>query len=232
MKKRLILCLVISPCILGVSVLHALDLPPEAFSNLNSENFRTRETAQAELLAWARERRIEAMDEFFTQSRAATDPEVRERCMAILRELVLDDYLKEGEGYIGIRMRDEFANVPDDPRARGVVRVIEVVPDSAAQKAGLEMNDLIASLDGHVWHEEPASLAFGEKIRQLKPGTKVKLKVLREGKLLDIEVSLGRRPLIADTPFFDDRQIDIEALEKTSKDAYFRKWLERKKAGN
>ena len=34
----------------------SLDLPAEAFSNLKSEEFKKRERAQAELLAWARER--------------------------------------------------------------------------------------------------------------------------------------------------------------------------------
>ena len=51
----------------------------------------------------------------------ADDPEVRERCLAILRDLVNDEYLKDGEGYIGIRMQDEMATaVPGDVKPRGV----------------------------------------------------------------------------------------------------------------
>jgi C-terminal processing protease CtpA/Prc len=210
----------------------ALELPAGPFANLKSEDFKTREAAQEDLLKWARERREQAMDEFFLQSRRADDPEVRERCLAVLRELVIEDYLKEGEGYIGIRMRDEFANVPDDPRARGVIRVIEVVPDSAAEEAGLELNDLIVSLDGKVWHQEPASAAFGDLVRKMKPGHKVKLDVLRDGKIINVEVKLGRRPLIADSMFFNDPETDVEALEKNLKDDYFKRWLDLKKSGN
>ena len=171
-----------------------------------------------------------AMDELFRHSRVADDPEVRERCLAVLRELVNDEYLKDGEGYIGIRMLDEIANVPGDPKPRGVIRVIQVVPDSAAQQAGLQLNDLIAGVGDQIWHEGAVSPLFSEKIRQLKPNTKIMLKVLRDGNLMDIEVKLGRRPLIADTLFLDERQVDLEAAERAAKDAYFRRWLERKKS--
>jgi hypothetical protein len=208
------------------------DLPAGPLAGLQSDEFRTREKAQAELLVWARGRPEAAMDELFRMSRKAGDPEVRERCLAVLRELVNDEYLKEGEGYIGIRMQDEMASVPDDPKPRNVIRVVQVVPDSAAHQAGLKANDLIAGLDDKVWHDGAASLPFSEKIRQHKPGTRITLKILRNGNLMDVVVKLGRRPLIADNPFLDDRQVDLEAAERAAKDAYFRRWLERKKPRN
>ncbi len=171
-------------------------------------------------------------DHLFRQSQTAADPEVRARCLAVLKELVTDDYFKEGEGYIGIRMQDEFANFPGEAKQRAVIRVTQVVPDSAAEKAGVALNDLIGELDGKVWHEQPMSLSFGDKIRQQKPGTKVRIKVLRDGKAVDLAVILGRRPLIADTPFFSDEEVDMEAMERTAKDAFFRRWLDRKKSAN
>jgi hypothetical protein len=207
-----------------------LELPPELFSKLKSEEFKTRESAQAELLAWARERTQPAIEELLKQSGVADDPEVRARCLGVLQDLVNDEYLTEGEGYIGIRMLDEFAVVPGDPKPRCVIRLIQVVPDSAGAEAGLLLNDLIAGLGDQSWHEGPASLAFGEQIRQLKPNTKVNLKVLRDGKLIDVEVKLGRRPLYADHLFFDPR-MDPEVAERGAKDAYFRRWLERRKSG-
>ena len=207
----------------------SIELPAEPLAQLKSDEFRKREKGQADLLAWARENSGLATDELLLQSKVADDPEVRDRCLAVLRDLVNDEYLKEGEGYIGIRMMDEFANIPGDPKRRGVIRVIQVVPDSAAQHAGLQLNDLITAVDDLVWHEGVASLSFTEKVRQLKPNTKVMLKVLRDGKLMDIEVKLGRRPLFADNLFFDERQMDPEAAEKKAKDAYFHRWIERKK---
>ena len=209
----------------------SIELPAEPLANLKSEEFRQRESAQADLLAWARKQAEPAMDELFRHSRVADDPEVRERCLDVLRELVNDEYLKDGEGFIGIQMLDEWAKegIPGDPKPRGVIRVILVVADSAAQQAGLQVNDLIAGMDDLVWRERAASLLFREQIRQLKPNTKVTLKVLRNGNLMDIDVTLGRRPLNADILFFNPRPVDPEAAERVAKDAYFRRWLERRK---
>jgi hypothetical protein len=207
-----------------------LDLPVGPLSALQSDEFRIRETAQTEILAWARQRPEHAMDLLFRVSRTHEDPEVRQRCLAVLRELVIDDYLKEGEGFLGVRMQDEKALVQGEAKPRSVIRVIQVVADSAAQQAGVKLNDLIAGLDDKVWHDEAALLPFMNHVRQLKPGHRVKLKILRDGEMIDLEVKLGRRPLGADNPFLDPRQADLEAAEKAAKEAYFRRWLERRKA--
>ena len=209
----------------------SIELPAQPFFNLGSEEFRKRESAQAELLAWSREHPEEAKDELFRQSRVADDPEVRERCLGVLRELVNDEYLREGEGYLGIQMQqaNEIVNIPGEPKPRMAIRVIQVMPESAAELAGLQVNDLIAGLGDDKWHEGPAYDLLRERIRQFKPDTRVTLKVLRNGGMMEIEVKLGRRPLQADMMFFDPRQVDPEAAERAAKDAYFRRWLERRK---
>jgi hypothetical protein len=209
----------------------SIELPAGPLLRLKSEEFSKREVAQAELLVWARGHVEPAMDALYRHTRVADDPEVRDRCLAVLRELVHDEYLKQGEGYLGIRMLDEFAKVPGDLELRSVIRVIQVVPDSAAQHAGLQMNDLIAALGDQVWRKDPASRMFTEKIRQLKPNTRIQLKVLRDGKLLEMGLTLARRPLIADSLFLDARQVDLEAVERVAKEAYFRRWLEGRKLG-
>jgi hypothetical protein len=197
---------------------------------LGAEDFRTREKAQSEIVDWARLQPEAAMEALYEQSRVSPDPEIRERCLAVLRVLVGDEYLKDGEGYIGIRMQDEIANIPGDPGPRGVIRVIQVVPGSAAEAAGLKMNDLIAGLNDTIWREASIAFAFGDRIRQFKPNTKVTLKVLREGKLIDVEVKLGRRPLFAENPFLNESDEDIAAAEKAAREAYFRRWLDQRKA--
>ena len=207
-----------------------LDLPAGPLSGLQSDEFKIREAAQAELLVWARGRPEQAMDVLFRVSRTHGDPEVRERCLAVLRELVNDEYMKEGEGFLGIRMQDEKALVPGDQKPRSVIRVIQVVPDSAAHQAGVKLNDLIAGLDGKVWHDEAALKPFMNHIRQLKPGHRVMLQILRDGEMIDLPVKLGRRPLLADNPFLGQRQADIEAAERTAREAYFRRWLQLRKA--
>lgn len=216
--------------LLGSSILgFSLELPAKAFGGLGSAEFRERETAQSELLAWSRRQPEPAMTELFRQSQTAEDPEVRQRCLDILRELVIDEYSREGEGFIGIAMKDEIANVPGDPKPRRVIRVTEVRQDTPARQAGIQLNDLIVELDGQVWHGEDASLPFREKVRAMKPKTKVDLKILRDGGLVDCKVALARRPLLADRPFFNGQNFDPEASERAAKDAYFRRWLSQRK---
>jgi hypothetical protein len=96
----------------------AEEFPSTALENFKSEDFRTRESAQANCSNGRGNPGI-AMDRLFGQSQTADDPEARERCLAVLRELVGDEYQKEGEGYIGIRMQEETGKVPGDPNRAG-----------------------------------------------------------------------------------------------------------------
>ena len=205
----------------------SVELPVKPFANLGSEDFRKREVAQADLVAWARNHRNVAIDELFRQSREAEDPEVRERCLDVLRELANDEYLKEGDGYVGIQMGDEITVVPGDAKPRGGIRVMAVVPDSAAERAGLRLNDLIVGLNDLVWREGSMSLQFSEKIRKLKPNAKIVLKVLRNGELIDLDVILGRRP---DDRFLKQWPMDLGAAERAAKEANFRQLLEQRKS--
>ncbi len=207
-----------------------LDLPVESFLKLTSQEFHVREHAQAELLAWGRQRPEPAMAELYRQTQVAADPEARERCLNILRELVTDEYLKNGEGYIGIGLIDDLANVPGEPAPRNAIRIIQVQQDSPGLHAGIRLNDLIVGLDDETWHGNDASRPFREKIRTLKPNTRVNLKILRNGEMLDLKVNLGRRPLMADHLFFNGQNFDPEASERAAKEAYFRQWLNQRKS--
>lgn len=224
------IAMVVSALMAIVTTSWSLDFPQGLLANLKSEEFRKRESAQADLLVWARGHPERAMDALFHQSREAADPEVRERCLAVLRDLVNDEYLNDGEGYLGIRMQDELASIPGDPTPRSAIRVIEVLADSGARHAGVQPNDLIIGLGDQVWREGAVSRLFSEQIRQLKPKTKVVLKVSRNRQIMEIEVSLGRRPFIADPMMADGRPGDPVAAERAAKDAYFRRWMERKKS--
>lgn len=206
------------------------DLPATALAEMRSDEFQVREQAQAGLLAWARQRPEPAKEALYLAARGHADPEVRERCLAVLRDLVTDDYLKEGEGYIGIRMQDETALVPGENKPRSVIRVVDVVEGSAALKAGVKANDLICGLNDMAWRDEAASTPFSTRIRKLKPGSRVTLKLLRDGEVMHLRVTLGRRPLIADNPFLDQRQVDLEAAEQAAREAYFRRWLDLRKS--
>lgn len=206
-----------------------MELPTKALIGIGSAEFRKREVAQSDLLAWSRKDPQAAMTELLKQSQVGEDPEVRLRCLNVLRELVMDDYSREGEGFIGIAMKDEISDVLGDPKSRKVIRVTEVRQDTPARKAGILVNDLIVGLNGEVWHDVDALLPFREKIRAMKPNTKVALKILRDGRVVDCKLILVRRPLLADMPFFNGQSFDPEASERAGKDAYFHRWLTQRK---
>ncbi len=206
------------------------ELPAKAFSNLGSHQFREREAAQLELLQWARANPEPAMTELLKESYGANDPEVRERCLNVLRDLVMDEYLNEGKGYIGIGLREEIANVPGDPKPRSVIRVTNVQPGSPGERAGLKFNDLVVGLEREIWYETNARPLFQQKIMDTKPNTEVVLKVLRNDEPIDITVKLIRRPVIADTLPFNAPNVDPEGPERAAKEAYFRLWLSERKS--
>ena len=97
-------------------------------------------------------------------------------------------------GWLGISMgelTDETAPFFGlKKNAKGVL-IAEVIPDSAAEKAGLKHNDIIIQVD-----DEPIESrdAFRNQIAMLKPGSRVKLVVWRDKRRKTLTVKLGKRP--------------------------------------
>jgi len=213
------------------SVLCAEAIPKGLLKALESEDFKARETAQADLLAWTRKNPKVAVTELLRLSSetGSPSPEVRERCMQVLRQLAGDDFAKEGDGYLGVRMSDRMVQMPGNKPDRWAVVVIEVVANSAAAKCGLKAGDAILELDGQTWQRE-ASKPFSEQIRKRKPGTRVRLRVLRDGALEDLRVELGRRPADADQLMPGVDPEGHKVLEQQAVDAHFERWLLEKKA--
>ena len=219
-----------------------IELPPATMQGLQAEEFTAREQAQAELLAWARQRPDDTPELLYQQSRTAADPERRQRCLGVLRELVSDEYLRNGVGYVGFRMNPntEAVKVPGEDQPRFAIRVLQVEPDTPGHKAGLLGGDLLLGVDDTIWHQEDTSAVVSEKIKALRAGTKVTLKLFRDGKLVDMPLVLARRPAAADLLQFQFQfggfgggQITPEALaaaERAAKEEYFRHWLAARKA--
>ena len=97
---------------------------------------------------------------------------------------------KVEHGYIGISIEDvtpDSAKFFDVKKAVGAV-VSDVTPDSPGSKAGLKTGDVITAFDG-----KPVSDA-GElqmETSQKQPGDTIHLQVMRDGKTLDLPVTLG-----------------------------------------
>lgn len=95
-------------------------------------------------------------------------------------------------GYLGVAT---LPITPDDAVSLGLPRnfrglvIDEVTKDGPAEKAGLKVGDVVASMNDKVL------TTFDEwrlTVAQMAPGTKVKLKVLRKGKEQTIEATLGQ----------------------------------------
>jgi len=123
------------------------------------------------------------------------------------------DHLVAGEplvrAVLGIYIRPlnpDLAESLGVKQTKGVV-VSEVSKDSAAEKAGLKRYDVIVEFNG-----KPVTKAneFRNKIAMLKPGTKVKLGIIRDGVRRTITAELGERVANAKGP-----KSVSQTLEKT-----------------
>jgi hypothetical protein len=68
--------------------------------------------------------------------------------------------------------------------------VSEVVPDSAAEKAGIKVGDIITEIDGKEVKEHSV---FVDAIQAHKVGDEIKIKVLRGEETLELTATLGKR---------------------------------------
>ena len=67
-----------------------------------------------------------------------------------------------------------------------------VVPESAAEAAGLREGDIITEVDGRPVNE---TKPLDEHIGRYEPGDRVELTILRDGRKRDISVRLGSQPI-------------------------------------
>jgi S1-C subfamily serine protease len=87
----------------------------------------------------------------------------------------------QAKGYLGVQIRL-------NPDGKGIL-VMEIMADSAAEKAKLQAKDVILKIDG----TEPTSLKEFIGILELKqPGDEVTLDILRDGQEKKVKVTLGK----------------------------------------
>ena len=82
------------------------ELSDKLILDLADGEYRVREKAQSDLLAQARQRPEASKDELFQIAQTSQDPEIRERCLGVLRQLLTDQYMSEGQGFVGIGRMD------------------------------------------------------------------------------------------------------------------------------
>jgi len=96
-------------------------------------------------------------------------------------------------GYLGVAMQDvtgEIADALGIPKDRGTL-ISRVEPGAAADKAGVKQGDVIVKVGGQdVTPDQTLSYLVGG----LKPGTKVPLDIVRDGKPVRVVVTVATRP--------------------------------------
>lgn len=110
---------------------------------------------------------------------------------------VMEQLIRSGKvvrGYFGIEPVDitpELVDALKLARNEGVV-VRGVQRNAPAGKAGMEPGDVIVSINGLDVRDTPGML---NQIAQLAPGSVAKVKVLRAGREVDLDVTVGERPV-------------------------------------
>jgi serine protease Do len=107
---------------------------------------------------------------------------------AVLPQLIATGHVSRGRLGVGIQGLDEdLAKALGMDRPHGAL-VEQVEPGSPAEKAGIKSGDVIVALDGR---DVPHSEELPRMVAQHKPGTRVKVTLLRDKQSRDVEVELA-----------------------------------------
>ncbi|HEX7711294.1 MAG TPA: Do family serine endopeptidase [Sphingomonadaceae bacterium] len=96
-------------------------------------------------------------------------------------------------GYLGAQFSDVSEDMADAlglPHGKGQYAEA-VVPNDPADKAGLQRGDIVTAVNGEQVTEDQSLAAI---MAQTKPGTRVTLSVIRQGKPMTLNVTVGTRP--------------------------------------
>jgi len=96
---------------------------------------------------------------------------------------------ENGKGFLGVRVEKMSIDDRDEFGVKSGVLVVKVLKDTSAEKAGLKKYDVIRFFNSVKIHR-PEDLT--EEVRKSKPGSRVKLLIVRDGKEKGIKVTLGK----------------------------------------
>ena len=110
---------------------------------------------------------------------------------------VLDQLLRDGvvtRGYIGVEPVDLTEDLIRAFRLPGVRAplIVGVVRGGPADQAGVRRGDILLEVEGQPVTSTSAML---DAIARLSPGSQARFRILREGRTLELQVAVARRPV-------------------------------------
>ncbi len=107
---------------------------------------------------------------------------------------VFEQIIKDGEvtrGWFGIEPQDLTSETAQALAVEGGVAIRGVVRDGPADRAGIHVKDVVVEIDGKPTHDTSELLA---RIAELPPGSAAKVKIWRDRRTVDVDVTVGKRP--------------------------------------
>jgi serine protease DegQ len=107
---------------------------------------------------------------------------------------VLEQIIRDGEvtrGWFGIEPQELPPEVARTLAIDGGVAIRGVVRNGPADRAGIQPRDVVVEIDGKPTHDTAALMA---RIAGLTPGHPAHVKLWREQRALDFDVTVGKRP--------------------------------------
>lgn len=202
----------------------SVELPKPLVEGLESEDFKKREASQRELTEWAKAEKKSPAPALYHLFKTSEEPETRKRCYDILKNLSDQDYLSDGQGFIGITMQHDIIDLPGKDKPLAAITITNVVKNSPAEKFGLQVGDAITTLDGKGFENEDVLNEFKGLISAKKPMDEVLLGVKRaNGEIDKIKVVLSRNPG-ANINVFPQ---NLHLMDERAREQHFEIWLEK-----
>jgi len=111
-----------------------------------------------------------------------------------LARTVLEQIIRDGEvtrGWFGIEPQDISNDISQALAIDNGVVIRGIVRNGPADRAGIQARDVVLEVDGKPTRDTPTLLT---RIAELPPGAATKVKLWRDRKPLELEVTVGRRP--------------------------------------
>ena len=155
-------------------------------SDLGHRDWRTREAA-TKRLGKCGKKALPIIQETYFDTK---DPEVKHRIERLARDL-FERSFHVGIPFLGITFNLTGETGPDTKEKATGFKVGMVHPGTAAEKAGLEADDIIVGFDGRTvdGHTKQGDLPMW--IQSCKVGQEVQIEVLRDGKMIKLLAKLG-----------------------------------------